>query len=91
MMTEDQKKIADIQQKWNGIRLLDRETAQKELEGEWLEAYNRFYDKYTEDMDRAIEYAGKLEKMIEPPKVSKKTKGQRKRDAYARVLARGAK
>jgi len=91
MMSEDQKKIADIQKKWSDIRLMDRETAQKELDGEWLEAYNRFFEKYTEDMDRAIEYAGKLEKMIEPPQVAKKTKGQRKRDAYARVLARSGK
>jgi hypothetical protein len=91
MMTDDQKRIAEIQKKWGEIRLLDRETAQKELDGEWLEAYNRFFEKYTEDMDRAIEYARKLEKMIEPVQVEKKTKGQRKRDAYARVLARGGK
>jgi hypothetical protein len=91
MMSDDQKKIAEIQKKWGEIRLMDRETAQKELDGEWLEAYNRFFEKYTEDMERAFEYAGKLEKMIEPVQVQKKTQGQRKRDAYARVLARAGK
>jgi len=28
--------------------------------------------------------------MIEPPKAEKKTKGQRKRDAYAKIVARQA-
>lgn len=70
--------------------MMDREAAQKELDGEWLEAFNRFYEKYDEDMERMTEYAGKLEKMIQPPRVEKKTKGQRKRDAYARALERQA-
>lgn len=90
MMTSDQKEIKEIQKKWSEIRLMDRETAQKELSGEWLEAFNRFHEKYDEDMERMIDYAKRLEKMIEPPKVQKKTKGQRKRDAYARVLERQA-
>lgn len=70
--------------------MMDRETAQKELEGEWLEAYNRFYEKYDDDMERMTEYAKKLEKLIEPPKVERKTNGQRKRDAYAKVVEREA-
>lgn len=89
-MTADQKEIRNIQTKWNEIRLMDRETAQKELSGEWLEAYNRFFEKYNEDMERMSDYAKRLEKMIEPPKVAKKTKGQKRRDAYARVLEREA-
>ena len=87
-MTSGQKEIKDVQDKWNEVRMLDRETAQKELSGEWLEAYNRYFQKYDEDMGRMVDYTKRLEKMIEPPKVAKKTKGQRKRDAYARVLAR---
>mmetsp|Transcript_34530 Transcript_34530/g.99417 ORF Transcript_34530/g.99417 Transcript_34530/m.99417 type:complete len:168 (+) Transcript_34530:123-626(+) len=90
MMSEDQKEIKKIQEKWNSIRMMDRDAAQKELDGEWLEAYNRFYEKYDDDMERMTEYMQKLEKYIEPPKVQKKTKGQRKRDAYAKVLAREA-
>jgi hypothetical protein len=89
-LSEDQKKIADIQEKWGNIRTMDRETAEKELEGEWLEAYNRFFEKYDDDMTRMTELTQKLEKMIEPPKLDKKTKGQKKRDAYAKVVAREA-
>ena len=69
---------------------MDREEAQNTLEGEWLEAYNRFYEKYDDDMVRMTEIAEKVQKMIEPPKVEKKTKGQKRRDAYAKVVAREA-
>jgi hypothetical protein len=60
------------------------------LEPEWKEAYNRFFEKYDSDMQKMTDIATKLEKMIEPPKVEKKTKGQRKRDAWAKVQAREA-
>jgi hypothetical protein len=90
MLSEDQKKIQDVQAKWNEVRTMDRETAQKELDGEWLEAYNRFFEKYDDDMTRMMEIAGKLEKMITPPQVEKKTKGQKKRDSYAKVVEREA-
>lgn len=89
-MSSDQLEIKKIQDKWNEIRHLDREEAQKTLEGEWLEAYNNFYEKYDDDMTRMTEIAEKVQKMIEPPKVEKKTKGQKRRDAYARKLAREA-
>ena len=89
-MSSDQLEIRKIQDKWNEIRHLDREEAQKTLEGEWLEAYNNFYEKYDDDMTRMTEIAEKVQKMIEPPKVEKKTKGQKRRDAYARKLAREA-
>lgn len=89
-MSSDQLEIKKIQEKWNEIRHLDREEAQKTLEGEWLEAYNNFYEKYDDDMTRMTEIAEKVQKMIEPPKVEKKTKGQKRRDAYARKLAREA-
>lgn len=87
-LSDDQKKIREMQNKWNEIRLLDREEASKSLDGEWLEAYNRFYEKYDDDMTRMTEIAEKVQKMIEPPQVEKKTKGQKKRDAYAKVVAR---
>ena len=90
MMSPEQKQIAEIQKKWNEIRFMDRDAARKELDGEWLEAYNRFFEKYDDDMNRMTEYAQKLEKMIQPPQIEKKAKGQRKRDAYAKVLAREA-
>lgn len=89
-MTTDQLKIKDIQEKWAEIRLMDREEAEKTLEGEWLEAYNRFFEKYDDDMTRMTEIAEKVQKMIEPAQAEKKTKGQRKRDLYAKTLAREA-
>ena len=87
-MSSDQLEIKQIQDKWNSIRHMDREQAQKELDGEWLEAFNNFYEKYDDDMTRMTEIAEKLQRMIEPPKVQKKSKGQKRRDAYAKVVAR---
>ena len=89
-MSPQQLEIKDIQKKWNEIRHMDRDVAQKELEGEWLEAYNNFYEKYDEDMKDMQEIITKLEKQIEPPRVQKKTKGQKRRDAYAGKIARGS-
>eukprot|EP00980_Cylindrotheca_fusiformis_P017851 scaffold5653_cov147-Cylindrotheca_fusiformis.AAC.13 len=90
MLSDEQKEIREIQKKWREVRLLDREVAQNTLDGEWLEAYNRFYEKYDDDMTRMTEIAEKVQKMIEPPKVEKKTKGQKRRDAYAKKVAREA-
>ncbi len=89
-MTAEQKEVREVQNKWNEIRMMDRATAEKELSGEWLESYNRFFAKYDDDMVRMTEIAKRLEKMIEPPKIAKKTKGQKKRDAFARVSEREA-
>lgn len=89
-MTDDQLKVLEIQETWSEIRHLDRDEAQNKLEGEWLEAYNRFYQKYDEDMVKMEEIAQKLQKFIEPPKIQKKTKGQKKRDKWAKVQAREA-
>ncbi|KAL3942968.1 MAG: hypothetical protein SGBAC_002919 [Bacillariaceae sp.] len=88
MVSDSRKEIQDIQDKWNEIRHLDREEAEKTLDGDWLEAYNRFYEKYDDDMTRMEEIVKNLESMIEPPKVAKKTLGQKRRDAYARKLER---
>jgi hypothetical protein len=87
-LTPDQLEIKEIQKKWREIRLLGREEAQQKLEGEWLEAYNRFYEKYDEDMAKMVDIVDKLQKQIDPPRIKKKTRSQKKRDAYARKLAR---
>mmetsp|Transcript_47857 Transcript_47857/g.54225 ORF Transcript_47857/g.54225 Transcript_47857/m.54225 type:complete len:133 (+) Transcript_47857:111-509(+) len=87
-MSESQLEIKKIQDKWNEIRFLDRDEAQKSLDGEWLEAFNKFHEQYDSDMERMEEIVNKLEKQINPPKVEKKTKGQRRRDAYAAKLER---
>ena len=89
-MNANQLEIKGIQEKWSEIRLMSREDAEKNLEGEWLEAYNRFYEKYDDDMVRMTEIAVNVQKMIEPEKVERKTKGQRKRDLYAKHQARAA-
>jgi hypothetical protein len=90
VMDDTRKTILGYQEKWTEIRHMDREEAQKSLDGEWLEAYNRFYEKYDDDMVRMAEIAEKVQKMIEPPKLGKKTKGQRKRDLYAVKQERAA-
>lgn len=66
---------------------MSREEA-KSLEPEWLEAHTRFFDKYDDDMTRMQEYAGNVQKALEPPKVQRKSLKQKKRDAYARKVAR---
>lgn len=87
-LTGDQLQIRAIQRKWSEVRLLGREEAQEKLEGEWLEAYNRYYQKYDEDMAKMVDTVNKLKDQIDPPRMKKKTKSQKKRDAYARKLAR---
>ena len=89
-MSENQKEILQIQKKWSEVRHLTREEAASQLEGDWLEAHTRFYDKYDADMTRMTEITQILQKAIEPPKVEKKTEGQKRRDKWARVQAREA-
>lgn len=60
------------------------------LEPEWKEAYDKFHEKYHNDLERATELAALVKKAVEPPKVEKKTKGQKRRDAYAKKLEREA-
>jgi hypothetical protein len=84
-LTEKQLEIKAIQDKWDEIKFLSRDEAQKTLEGDWLEAYNRYFEKYDDDMVRMLEIAENV--MGEPVQVQKKTKGQRKRDSYAKVVA----
>jgi len=88
-MSADQMEIKTVAEKWSKVRLMDREEANK-LEPEWKEAYDRFYEKYDADMVKMQEIAAKVQKMIEPPKVEKKTKGQRKRDMWAKKQALAA-
>jgi hypothetical protein len=85
-MTSDQKELEAIRAKWSQVRHLTKEEA-ADLEPEWKAAYDRFYEKYESDMVSMTEIASKLLGMIEPPKIEKKTKGQRKRDKWAKVQA----
>lgn len=89
-MSENQLEIKKIQDKWSEVRHLTKEEAEGQLEGDWLEAYNRFYTKYDDDMERMTEIAAMVQKSIEPPKVEKKTQGQKRRDKWALIQAREA-
>ena len=68
---------------------MSREDGAK-LEGELKEAYDRFYTRYDRDIERMLEITTKLKDMIEPPRIQKKTIGQRKRDKWAIISAREA-
>ena len=89
-MAPDQLEIKKISDKWAEVRHLSREEAESQLDGEWLEAYNRFFNKYDEDMEKMTQILEIVQKQIEPPKVQKKSKGQKKRDKWAKVQAREA-
>jgi hypothetical protein len=88
-MNDDQKEILKISETWNKVRFMSPEEAAK-LEPEWKEAYDRYFEKYNKDMEFMTEISEKVKSMIEPVKIEKKTKGQRKRDAFAIVSAREA-
>lgn len=87
-MTPDQLEIKKISEKWADVRHLSREDAEAQLDAEWLEAYNRFYDKYGQDMQKMDDILTIVKKQIEPERVQKKSKGQKKRDKWAKVQAR---
>jgi len=90
-MTADQLEIQKIVNKWREIRFLTREEADAQLDGEWLEAYNRWHEKYEEDMELMMEIKEKVGLLIEPPKVSKKGLKQKKREKWARAQERMAR
>ena len=87
-MSSDQKEVKEIQEKWSEIRHYGREEAQEKLSGEWLEAYNRYYELYDEDMVKMKNIIEDLKSYINPPRAQKKSKGAKRRDALARKLAR---
>jgi len=85
-MTADQLEIRKISEKWSEVRLLGRDEV-GDLDSEWQEAHQRYFEKYDKDMEFMQDVATKLQKMIEPPKVQKKSKGQKRRDAWAKKQA----
>ncbi|GKY92723.1 hypothetical protein MPSEU_000242300 [Mayamaea pseudoterrestris] len=86
-MTTDQLEIKKIAAKWSEVRLMDAEQAES-LEPEWKEAHTRYYEKFHKDMEYAQEVVGKLQGMIEPPKLTKKSKSQKKRDKWLKIQER---
>jgi hypothetical protein len=89
-MTADQLKIRDIVDKWRVVRLMDRAQAEAELDEEWMTAYNKYHEAYQQQIERMMEIKEKVAVMIEPPKIEKKGKKQRKRDMFARKQTREA-
>jgi len=85
--TLENKKIAD---RWASIRLLSDEEAEAQLSGEELANFKAYHSVIKEDMERMQKIAQMMLKNLEPPQVKPKTKGQRKRDKWARVQKRAA-
>eukprot|EP00804_Cyclotella_cryptica_P010421 CCRYP_018144-RA/>CCRYP_018144-RA protein AED:0.27 eAED:0.27 QI:184/1/1/1/1/1/2/1218/129 len=76
--------------RWGEIRAMTQEEANAQLSVEELEAYNRYYAEMREGVLKMQELATIMMKNVEPPRIMPKTKGQRKRDKWARVQAREA-
>ena len=77
-------------ERWKEIRLLSDEEADAKLSGEELESYQNYHSAVKEDIEKMKKIAEMMLKNLEPPRVQPKTKGQRKRDAFARKQAREA-
>ena len=90
-MSPAQKEIASIQARWNVVRHMSKEEVDAmddATDGEWKAAYYRFYERFNKDMEKMTEIATKLQAMIEPPRIQKKSKSQRKRDKWNKIVAR---
>jgi hypothetical protein len=90
-MTAAQKEILSIQKRWNVVRHLSKEEVDaldETTDGEYKAAYYRYYERYDNDMEKMTEIASKLKTMLDPPRILKKTNGQRKRDKWAKIQAR---
>ena len=73
--------------RWNEIRLLSDEEAEKQLSGEELETFKSYHADMKEDLSKMQDIAKMMLKSLEPPKVKAKGKKQRKRDAWAKKKA----
>ena len=82
---------ADQIQRWGEIRTMTKEEAATNLEGEELEAYNRYYTEVRDGVLKMQELATLMMADVEKSKgADPKTKGQRKRDMWAKKQARAA-
>eukprot|EP00567_Pseudictyota_dubia_P018434 CAMPEP_0197434212 /NCGR_PEP_ID=MMETSP1175-20131217/1969_1 /TAXON_ID=1003142 /ORGANISM="Triceratium dubium, Strain CCMP147" /LENGTH=139 /DNA_ID=CAMNT_0042962843 /DNA_START=73 /DNA_END=492 /DNA_ORIENTATION=+ len=86
-MTPEQLEIAQLADRWAEIRLYSDEEAQEKLSGEELEAYTRYHTKIKEDIEKMKTIAEMMVKSVEIPQVAKKSKTQKKKDAWARKQA----
>lgn len=82
---------ADKIQRWGEIRAMTKEEAEANLSGEDLETYNNYYAEVREGVLKMQELAQLMMKDVDKAKGQEpKTKGQRKRDMWAKVQARAA-
>jgi Fe2+ transport system protein B len=88
--TPEISEIYQIADRWAEIRLYSDEEAKQKLSGEELEAYERYHAKVKEDIEKAQDLAMRMAKAVEIPQVAKKSKTQRKKDAWAKKQARAA-
>ena len=86
-MTAAQAEMKSTGDKWNSIRLLSDEEAEAQLSGDELEEFKTYHKRVHDDNVEIQELAKMIMKGVEPPKVQPKTKGQRKRDKWAKVQA----
>mmetsp|Transcript_17995 Transcript_17995/g.31010 ORF Transcript_17995/g.31010 Transcript_17995/m.31010 type:complete len:132 (-) Transcript_17995:93-488(-) len=77
--------------RWGEIRAMTKEEAAANLSGEELETYNNYYTEVREGVLKMQELAQIMMADVDKGKgVEPKTKGQRKRDKWAKVQARAA-
>ena len=82
---------ADKISRWGEIRAMTKDEAEANLSGEELETYNRYYTEVREGVLQMKELAEMMNKDVSKVDgIEPKTKGQRKRDAWARRQARDA-
>jgi glucan phosphorylase len=81
----EQMKIAE---RWNSIRLLSDEEAEKQLSGQELDNFKKYHETIKADFAKMRKIAEMMTQ--EFVKISPKTKKQRKRDKWARVQAQAA-
>eukprot|EP01083_Nonionella_stella_P002077 5968_1 len=78
-------------ERWGEIRAMTAEEAAANLEGEELETYNAYYAEVREGVLKMQELAKiMMEDVDKASGIPPKTKGQRKRDMFAKKTARAA-
>merc|ERR1711862_1088271 len=88
---DDDMEITDEKlQRWKEIRFLSDEEAEATLSSEELEGYKAHHQRVKDDIEKAIELAKMMCDAIESTGVKPKTKGQKRRDKWARVQEREA-
>mmetsp|Transcript_53202 Transcript_53202/g.159258 ORF Transcript_53202/g.159258 Transcript_53202/m.159258 type:complete len:131 (-) Transcript_53202:447-839(-) len=89
-MTPEQLEITQLTDRWVEIRLYSDEEAQEKLSGEELEAHTRYHQTIKDDIEKMKVIAEMMVKSVEIPQVAKKSKTQRKKDAWAKKQALAA-